>query len=359
MITILERYIIKKILLAMLAVLGIAAALVLVVSFVGEMRQIGTGDYGLMQAALFSLLELPFNLSQFYPMLTLLGGLAGLGILASHQELVAMRAAGLSPAGLLKAVGLAAIVLALLGLVPSELLAPRLHYLADMRKTMDLSGGQAVATQSGLWVHEKDSFIHIDRVLTHRHLEGVTRYEFRDQHRLVAASHASELNFENRQWIARETVRTVFLPNGETESESHHESVWNVQLNPAVLNAGLIQPEEIPLTRLRAFSRHLEHSGMQVAEFRFSFSRRLLRPLAIMVMLFLAVPFVFVPPRTMSAGVRLFVGVLAGFLFYILNTLLGQLSVIFQLSPWLAALCPVFLFAVLDAWLIRRTFRNT
>jgi len=353
----LERYVARKILLATLAVMMAAAALVYVVSFLGELRQVGEGDYGLLQAALYALLELPFNVSQFFPMLVLLGGLSGLGILAAHQELVVMRVSGLSPGGFMRGVLFAGVLLSVLGLGVGEAAAPRLHYIANMRKTMDLSGGQAVVTQSGLWVHQQNSFIHIRQISAHHHLEGITRYAFDSDHRLLSAEYADSMDLQNGQWVVHQPVRTVFSGSTRAVSESAKNAVWDVQLNPVVLNAGLIEPEEIPLDRLRLYTRHLVRNGMQAVDFQFSYARRSLRPLAIVVMLFLALPFVFVPPRTLSPGLRLFLGVLSGFVFYILNTLLGQLSVIFQLSPWLSALFPIALFAALDVWLLRRIFR--
>ena len=71
-------------------------ALVFVINLLDELRDVGTGDYGFLQALIHVVLELPHNMYQYFPMMVLMGGVLGLGILATHQELVVMRTAGFS-----------------------------------------------------------------------------------------------------------------------------------------------------------------------------------------------------------------------------------------------------------------------
>jgi len=92
--TILQRYIIKTVLTATALVVLVMVGLIFLVDVLDELRDVGTGDYGFPQALLHVVLLMPHNLYQFFPMMVLLGGVIGLGILASHQELVVMRAAG-------------------------------------------------------------------------------------------------------------------------------------------------------------------------------------------------------------------------------------------------------------------------
>lgn len=96
MIRILPRHIAKTVILATLLVMLVVAGLSYFIGLLDELRNIGEGDYGVLQAALHALFEVPYNLYQFFPMLVLLGGLLGLGILSSHQELIVMRVSGFS-----------------------------------------------------------------------------------------------------------------------------------------------------------------------------------------------------------------------------------------------------------------------
>lgn len=349
----LQRYIAKSIILATLLVMAIVLGLAFFINLLSELRDIGVGDYGFFQAAMHALLELPYNIYVFFPMLVLLGGLLGLSMLASHQELIVMRVSGVSIQKITAAVFAAAIFLIVIGMIIGEIIAPRTHYLADLHKSTDQSGGQAVITAAGLWIHEGNSFVHIDRVMAHQHLEGVTRYEFDNQHRLLASYFAKTMDYSKGHWKLHDLVKTTF--NGDrTSSQQLTEATWDLTLNPNVLSIGLLEPEEMPLTKLSNFTQHLKKNGLQATEFQFSFWKRVLQPLTILVMLFLAVPFVFTAPRSINLGWQMVLGVVTGFVFYILDSMLGQLSIVYQLPPFFAALLPILLFAGLGYYLMLR-----
>lgn len=354
MIGILQRYLVKRVVFATFTLLAIVGILSWVINFLGELRDV-SGDYGFLQAAWHAVLELPFNLNQFFPMLVLLGGLLGLGGLAQQGELMVMRAAGVSLWRIGRAMILATIILTLINLLIGELIAPRLHYLADISKSSLQSEGQAVITASGVWFHQQNDFIHVDSVLKHQQLEGVTRYAFDVHHHLLSAERAERLEYHHGKWTVHHLSKTVFDLNGDAKSEYLDQTVWDMQLNPTILNASLIEPEELPLNRVFIFSRHLAETGSRSSEFQFSFWKRVFQPITLLLMLFLAIPFVLVAPRS-SMGWRLLMGVIVGFIFYMLTISIGQLSVIFQFSPILAALLPIFLFIFLGYLVFQRLF---
>lgn len=353
MITILHRYIAKTVILATLLVMLIVIGITYFINLLGELRDLGVGDYGFMQAAMHALLELPYNIYMFFPMLVLLGGLLGLSVLGSHHELIVMRVSGVSIRKIMAAVFSAALVLIVLGMLIGEVIAPRTHYLADIHKSTEQSGGQAVVTAKGLWVHEGNSFVHIDRVMAHKHLEGITRYEFDAQHRLLASYYAKAMDFKDGHWELHNLAKTTFALD-RTRSQQLPETTWDLTLSPNVLSVGMVEPEEMPLNKLTMYIHHLVKNGLGASEFQFSFWKRVLQPLTIFVMLFLAIPFVFTAPRSVNLGWQLLLGIVTGFVFYILDALLGQLSVVYQLPPFLAALFPIALFAGLGGILMRR-----
>jgi lipopolysaccharide export system permease protein len=353
MIALLGRYIAKTVIASTLLVVLVVTALSFFINFLGELRDIGVGDYGIIQAAAHALLNLPHTIYQFFPMLVLLGGVLGLGNLAAHQELIVMRISGLSVPRIMAAVLAAALLLIVIGLTMGEVIAPHLYYLANQHKSMAQNAGQAVITDSGVWVHEDDNFIHIVKVMPHHHLEGVTRYEFDASHKLLTATYVQAMDYINKQWVLHKLVKTTF-GNDTTTQESALETHWDLALNPNLLNVGLVEPEEMPLLTLLQYTRHLTRNGLQANEFKFDFWKRVLQPLTILMMLVLAVPFVFVSPRSVTMGWRMVGGILCGFVFYILSGLFGQVSIVFQISPFLAALMPILLFAGLGYLLMRR-----
>lgn len=345
--TIFNRYIMKHVLAATALVMAAMTALIFFTTFLGELQDIGKGDYTFIQAVIYVALRLPHNIYLFSPMLILLGGIIGLGVLTAHQELMVIRASGFSLRRIIKAMTYSALLLIILLMAIGEGIAPQLDHKAALRKQNARNSGEAAATVSGLWLHEGTDFFHVGRVIGQHHLEGVTRYQFNANHRLIASYHIKTMDFENGVWLLRDINKTLFLEPMGTRSTYIPQDKGDFTLNPHLLNLGIIEPEEMSLPHLLSFSRHLIENGLQASQFQLAFWQRVLQPLAILVMIFLAIPFVLNTSRSTVLGLRIVLGVVTGFIFYLANAFFGQLSIIFQFPAFLAAALPIVLFFVL------------
>ncbi len=339
-----QRYIAESVLVSTLLVFLVVLALSFVVGLLKELHDIGIGEYGFGHAAYYVVLQLPHTLYQFSPLLVLSGGVLGLGLLSASHELMAMRVAGASVWRIIGGVVSAALVMIVAMALIGELLGPQAEHLAEKNKSSAMSNGQAVATRSGIWIHAGNNFLHIKRIVGHHHLEGVTRYEFDDQHHLLASYYANTLNLVNDQWQSANVVKTTFK-NDRTQSEQFANAIWNLALSPTLLNVGVQEPESMSLPKLHDYSRSLEKNHTQAGSFQLEFWQRIFQPLAILTMILLAVPFVLAAPRSMNVGKRMLLAIVVGFIFYILASLIGQFSIVFQFPPLVAALLPILLFA--------------
>ncbi len=94
---VLDRYIAKAILMGCLMACFVMLSIFAFVDFVSQLNNVGTGDYGALQAAIFVLMRLPQRLYELSPPILLLGGILSLGAMAANSELIVMRASGISP----------------------------------------------------------------------------------------------------------------------------------------------------------------------------------------------------------------------------------------------------------------------
>src|SRR5688572_14428177 len=134
MINIFNRYIIKHVLASTLLVLAVMVALIFFTTLLGEFQDIGKGDYTFVQAVVYVLLRMPHNLYLFSPMLILLGGIIGLGMLTVHQELMVIRSSGFSLQRILLAIMYSALLLVIFLMGIGEGIAPQLDHKAALRK---------------------------------------------------------------------------------------------------------------------------------------------------------------------------------------------------------------------------------
>lgn len=353
MFKILERYIAKTIFQATGIAALIITSVLFIMSLLAEAKSIGVGEYSFGQTVIYVLLQLPNEIYHFSPMLILLGSIIGLSILSSYRELAVMRSSGFSIGRIINSVLTASLVLILAISVVGEWIGPNLSYKAVMRKENAKHGSEAVATAAGVWFHIENNFIHVQSVVGRQLLNGVTRYQFDNNHMLQAVYYAKTLSSQNNQWLMKDVVKTTFYPD-RVKSQSFPETPWDLKINTNLLNVGVVDPNELSLPKLVKFARYLEQNGLQSSEYRFNFWQRIFQPLSSLVMIFLAIPFVLGALSTSTMGWRIVIGILTGFAFFILDALLGQLCIVYQIPTLMAALLPPLIFAALGLLLSRR-----
>ena len=86
MLKILDVYIAKTLLATTALSLSVLIGLSALIKFIEQMKQVGRGSYDMTVALVYVLLSLPREVEQFFPMATLIGGLIGMGILASSRS---------------------------------------------------------------------------------------------------------------------------------------------------------------------------------------------------------------------------------------------------------------------------------
>ncbi len=350
---ILERYIAKTVLASIGLVTLMLIGLQIFILFVNQLGELGRVDYGIMQAAFFVLLQIPYQIYLFFPMASLLGCLIGLGVMANHSELVIMRASGMSILQITGAVLKASLILIIFVTILGETVVPYLSHYANDYKTTALSGGQALRTSKGFWLRYGDDFISIGIVLPGPLLKDVYQFRFDKAHHLKLSRYISEAKYTEQGWMATDVQQTEFELN-QTRARSFATLTWDVPVKPKILAINSIEPDEMTLHELNRYIREQKRSYQNVHTYQFAFLQRIIQPITTMVMMILAIPFIFGPLRSSSMGSKLLVGAGVGFGFHILSRFFGPMSTVFQLPPELAALGPTLFFALLGLYLMRR-----
>ncbi|GJM07484.1 MAG: LPS export ABC transporter permease LptG [marine bacterium B5-7] len=349
---ILSRYLGSTILKTIALVTVMLLGLEMFILFMGEIGDIGNGHYHLLQALHYTLLMLPQSIYHLFPMAALLGTLLGLGSLATHHELVVMRAAGVSIGQITRTVIMLALVSVIaLGAI-GEGFGPNLAREAAQHKAEAMSSGQALQTLQGTWVRNGKEYVRIHRVLPGQHLDGVTIYRF-DHDRLMQSISAARAVYVDKAWQLQ-NVQVSHLDADHVKVTHVARMPWSIHLTPKMLVTDNLSPNQMSLHRLHRTMRYRASSGLRTGQYQFEFWQRILQPLATAVMMLLALPFIFGPLRSTTMGLRIISGVMVGFGFYILNQFFGPISMVYQLPPFIAACLPTLLFAALGLWLLRR-----
>jgi lipopolysaccharide export system permease protein len=348
----LDRYIGSSVLFAIMAVLGIIVGLAILFAFIDELGDI-TETYTLLDALGYVLLTSPRRLYEMLPMAGLIGCLVGLGTLASNSELTIMRASGVSLGRIVWAVMKPMLLLMMLGVVIGEYVMPWTETVAQANRDLAQGGGDAQTSKHGLWHRQGDEYVHINAVQPGGVLLGVTRYRFDDERRLETASFARRAQYHDDYWQLDDVVTTEFAER-ETRVNKIATERWDVELTPQLLSTVVMSPDALSITGLWNYARYLNEQGLNSGRYWLAFWVKVLQPLVTAALVLMAISFIFGPLRSVTLGQRIFTGVLVGFVFRIVQDLLGPSSLVFGFPPLLAVVLPALVCGVAGVWMLRR-----
>lgn len=363
MMKILDKYIFKTIFNTTALVFLILFGVHIFVNFVGEIGDIGKGDYNFLSAVCYVFLSAPQQLYELFPMIVLTGSMLGLGSLANHHELIAMRAAGVSFQRIAMMMLQVTLILVLIATIIGEGIGPWARHYAEWDKAIEKSGGSAIETPRGVWLKQNDYFIHIKKVLPDNQLEGINIYQVNANQQLLKVIYAELAFRQGRHWFlqnVRQTDLDVSLEKGSNSivrAEKIEQMPWKMKFSPHFFTIVSVQPEEMSMYELFRYSKEMKHTNRRSGNFELSFWQRLFRPFAACVMTLLAIPFVFRSSnRQTTLGGRLLLGIVIGFVFYLLNEVIGSLAIVYQWPVVFAALFPILLFATVGYFMIKKTY---
>ncbi|EGT74656.1 LPS export ABC transporter permease LptG [Haemophilus haemolyticus] len=351
----LDRYIGKSILGSIFATLLTLVGLSAIIKFVEQFRSVGKGTYDIWQAVAFTGLTIPKDIETFFPMAALLGALMALGNLASRSELVVMQAAGFSRFKIGMAVMKTALPLVLLTMVIGEWGIPQTEQFARDMRARALSGGSMLSMKNGVWAKDGNHFVFVRRVTDDAKLNDIYIYTF-DQHRnLTELKHANQASYseDESKWTLRQVNHSMISKDEITTSNRLSEK-WETNLTPDKLGAVSLRPTSLSISGLYNYISFLRETGQDVSRFELTFWRKIFQPVSVGVMMLLALSFIFGSLRSVTAGARIVTGICFGFLFYVVNEIFGQMSVVYNMPAVFGALMPSLLFIVMIWWLLSR-----
>ncbi|HKE44451.1 MAG TPA: LPS export ABC transporter permease LptG [Steroidobacteraceae bacterium] len=353
---ILDRYLIRTILLYSALVLGVLLTLGGLFVFIQQQDDIGVGTYGASDALLYTVLNLPQQAFELMPIAVLIGGLLGLGVLARGSELVVMRAAGISVTRLAASAAVAGLVIAVLTALLGEVVAPPLQTFARQQKAFSKFSDVSFAGSGSAWVKDGNMIVSVHEQSGDNLFGGVYIFRFTSPQELLSVGHAqrASLSESGGGWrldgyteTRFEDERAIARPRSTLDLSTH--------VNPGFLGIAASEPRQLPSLGLLRLIRHLEANGLETGTYVFALWSRIARTCAVIVVALLAVPFALGPLRSSGAGARIVIGVLIGVVFFLVQRTLESGTIVFNLDPVILAWIPTGALALITVVLIART----
>ena len=354
----LARYLTSQVVAASALVL---LGLLLLFSFfdvIDEIGSVGRNNYGLGQAAVVVLLNVPGHLYEIMPVAVLIGTLLALSRLVGNSEYAVMRVSGLSNwrvAGYFSVIG---VLLSLIVLVVGEYVAPWSEQAAQRYKLLATHSVVAQQFRSGLWVKDRSAFINVREVMPDNTLRDIEIYGFDADGRLGWIRAAKEAHWRGGSiWDLQQVVETRFGTDGIRATRQAHQD-WQSVLTPDILSVLLVAPEQMSARTLWRYVAHLKENGQKATRYELALWSKFINPFVIPIMMLIAMPFAIQGPRAGGTSTKIFIGILAGLGFHLLSRLFGHLGLLNDWPVVVVSVLPLLIFLAIALlgirWVDRR-----
>ena len=336
-------------------VLAVLLSLGAFIEFVGQLDDIGIGNYGLLNALGWVALRMPNIIAQMLPIATLLGALLGLGTLAGRSELIVLRAAGVSPRGLASSVLATGVVLAVAGLAISMYLAPPLERYARQQRELAKFGQAGISAGDSAWIRDRRTILNVVPPTEEFPAGNVYVFRLGEGGTLEAIGRAESVRAEpDRRWFLHNYAESRFTPAAIQKSLAT-QALALEGVNPDLLGLTIIREETMTGAALWRYVQYLKRSGLQARSYEVAFWSRIASLFAVPLMCVLAVPFVLGALRSGGAGSRLLAGLGIGLAWFLVSRTLADGGAVWNLNAVAVAWLPTGLLAIVTTALLGRS----
>ncbi len=349
----LDRYIGITVLQSVVAVMAVLLGLFVFITFAGELERVGRGSYELMDAIVYSLLLTPTLIYQLFPMVLLIGCIMGMGAMAGNSELVVIRAAGVSLMRIIGSVIKTGLPLILLVVFVGEFIAPKTEFQAQSLRAEAIDNKVRLSKDSSLWARDGDAYVHIKDLLAEDEVRRITLFYFGDNNEMTRMVTAASGHYQYGGWLLKDVVNTTVSDQGLI-TESLDTLVWDSMLEPKLISVVTVQPDFLSMMGLMKYIDYFQSNGLDSGRYQLAFWRKIIAPVVMLIMIAIAVPFVFGPLRSVGVGQRIFIGTLMGIVFYMTDQVVGQMTLLYGIPPVLGVLVAPTIFMLIALYLIKQ-----
>jgi lipopolysaccharide export system permease protein len=352
------------------AVVFVAAAflaLFFFIDFVDELGGIGERGYTAFYAGLYSLLLAPGHFYELMPIAVLIGTIYALARLAQSSQYTILRTGGLGPGRALWLLTSLALVFGFVTFVCGDYLAPISERIASQLHAR--FSGSLKLDRAGAWIKEhaktaegeRSYSINVGAAEGGSTLRDIRIFEFDPNGRLVSRTVAAGAEVaRNGVWTLHDADVTRWVEAG-TNSTVKEEKIatleWPSSLSPKVVAAAVLPVTTMSTLELWRYIDHLSDNEQTAQLQKIQFWKRALYPFACLVMVGLALPFAYLNARSGGLSLKVFMGIMLGVSFVLLNNVFRHLGLLGNWTPWIVAAAPGALYLLLSmaafSWLVR------
>mgnify|MGYP003299485043 FL=1 len=327
--------------LAITVLLGINLLLV----FIAELKNIGSHQYTISVLFNYVIYLIPQNILDIFPYALLIGSMISFGSMAYHSEFVAINSHGIGIKKVIYLIIFQTFIISAMLTIIINLIAPK--YSNEAQSLKNISLNKALSDKS-LWFKSNNYIVNINKIITDKRLENIVIYNIRDGSLTSVIS--AEKGFYNQQW----TLKNVEIHDTNLNKVSTEESYFlkSDDFVPSeILKSQFNKKRYISIQDLYRNINYHNTAGIPYENHKVIFWKKVLLPFSCCIIVFIGLPFLFTRMRSTNQSQRLIFGVLFGITYFVLTSIITNLSLIIGIPALASVLISMVLFIAIGIYL--------
>jgi lipopolysaccharide export system permease protein len=298
----------------------------------------------------------PF-LSLALPFATLLAALITLGVLARNNEVVAMKAHGISTYRIIMPLLILASSVTAFILLCNETIVPysvrKASYVWSIKIKQDEE--RVFFKLNKIW-YRGEGIIYNIRLLEPKQdiLRGVTIYRFDEAFDLRQRIDARRARWNGVGWTFYKVAIRDFLPGGVVAIETYDEKNIPLREKPEDFKKGVKDPNEMTYRELKAYVEELTREGYDPTRYVVDLHHKISFPFLTLIMVLMGSPLALAASHGRGGGIAQGVGlsIVIGFVYWVafaISVAMGHSGIF---PPFIAAWAPNIFFALTGGFIL-------
>ena len=316
MIKILDRYLLRYFIAALLLISIGIGILIIAINMVEELQDFIDHEVPLAQIGLYYVYFSGWIVKSFLPVFVLLAALSSIGILARRSEILAMKASGLSLYRIAAPILIFTFILSIGHIFYNEIIYPPGNRKRVEMKEFTIKKRSKEARLSNRNVFRqvnKNLFFVISSYNIPRQ-EGTDIKIYRsDNNRLAELITASRIRYTPRNWMLYDGIRRLFDDSTETFTTFDSLSAAYIKDQPSDFEKPLGKPEDMGYAELERYIEVMKRTGSPYERELVDLKFKISYPFASFIVILICVPIASNPKRggiafsiATGAGIALF-----------------------------------------------------
>jgi lipopolysaccharide export system permease protein len=351
---VISRYIISELIKLIAICLGVVIALYLVIDFFERIDDFLEAKLPLSLALQYFLLKLPLIVQQGIPMGILMGTLISVGLMARSNELLALKAGGVSPAVVVGPILTIALFLSLTDFTFVEYVVPLTSKHANYIWNVQVRNRPVPSSfsQEKIW-YKSDQALYNIRVLHPKRqvLEGVTIHVFDRSFHVLKRIEARRGEWDGQTWIFSDGIFIYRTADGGYSMERFQRRRFQLNERPQDFQHLEKAPEEMTLGELSRYVIKIKSEGYDATRYQVDFHSKIAFPFTPFIMALLGIGVALYQGKHGGIAVGVAISISLAFIYLLIFQFVLRIGYTGNLQPVLAAWIPNVFFGITSIFL--------